>query len=182
MNVIKRLRIQKGLSQQELANLCCVHQTAVSQWENGRTVPDRNSLTLLAAALGVSVEVLLGLEKPRDENLIPGFDRITAELAERRLGAVNHFALTVNDASMSPTLLCGDTVIADRRIEVKNGDVAVIAIGSSELSVKRIIKKGTSLMLVPENPAFEPMLFSGKEVDEMPVKILGKVVELRRKF
>lgn len=182
MNIIKKLRIEKGLSQQQLAHLCCVHQTAVSQWENGRTVPDRNSLTLLAAALGVSVEVLLGLEKPRDENLIPGFGRINADDAEQRLGGVNYFALTINDASMAPAILFEDTVIVDRRAEVKSGDIAAVSIGASDLSVKRIIKKGTSLMLVPENSAFEPMLFSYKEIDELPVKILGKVVELRRRF
>ncbi len=182
MNIIKKLRTEKNISQQRLAELCCVHQTAVSQWENGRTVPDRNSLTLLAKAFGVSVEVLLGLEKPKDENLIPGFDRITAEAAEEKLGRVDFFALTVNDGSMAPTLMLDDTVIISRRAEVRSGDIAAVAIGPSELSVKRVIKKGTSLMLVPENPVFEPMLFSEKEIDSLPVSILGKVVELRRKF
>jgi transcriptional regulator with XRE-family HTH domain len=55
MNIIMKLRTEKNISQQKLAELCCVHQTAVSQWENGRTEPDRNSLTLLAKAFGVSV-------------------------------------------------------------------------------------------------------------------------------
>lgn len=182
MNIIKKLRIEKKISQQKLAELCCVHQTAVSQWENGRTVPDRNSLTLLAQVFGVSVEVLLGLEKPKDENLIPGFERINAEAAEEKLGRVEFFALTVNDGSMYPTLQLDDTVIISRRAEVKSGDIAAVAIGPSDVSVKRVIKKGTSLLLVPENPAFEPMLFSYKEIDELPVTILGKAVELRRKF
>jgi len=181
MNIIKKLRTEKGISQQKLAELCCVHQTAVSQWENGRTVPDRNSLTLLAQVFGVSVEVLLGLEKPKDENLIPGFERMNAEAAEK-LGRVEFFALTVNDGSMYPTLQLDDTVIISRRAEVNSGDIAAVAIGPSDVSVKRIIKKGTSLLLVPENPAFEPMLFSYKEIDELPVTILGKAVELRRKF
>ena len=182
MNIIKKLRTEKNISQQKLAELCCVHQTAVSQWENGRTLPDRNSLTLLSRVFGVSVEVLLGIEKPKDENLIPGFERITAEAAEEKLGSVDFFALTVNDGSMAPTLILDDTVIISRRSEVRSGDIAAVAIGPSELSVKRVIKKGTSLMLVPENPAFEPMLFSEKEIESLPVSILGKAVELRRKF
>lgn len=182
MNIIKKLRIEKKISQQKLAELCCVHQTAVSQWENGRTVPDRNSLTLLSQVFGVSVEVLLGLEKPKDENLIPGFERISAEVAEEKLVGVEFFALTVNDGSMAPTLLLDDTVIISRRREVRSGDIAAVAIGPSDVSVKRVIKKGTSLMLVPENPLFEPMLFSEKEIESLPVTILGKVIELRRKF
>lgn len=182
MNIIRNLRMQKKISQKQLADLCCVHQTAVSQWENGRTVPDRNSLQLLAQVFGVSVELLLGLEKPKDENLIPGFERISAEAAEEKLGGVDYFALTVNDGSMAPTLQLDDTVIISRRSEVLSGDIAAVAIGPSDLSVKRVIKKGTSLMLVPENPVFEPMLFSAEEIEALPVSILGKVIELRRKF
>ena len=33
-----------------------------------------------------------------------------------------------------------------------------------------------------DNPSYDPMEFSNKEIDEKPVKIVGKVVELRRKF
>lgn len=182
MNIIKELRMQKKISQKQLADLCNVHQTAVSQWENGRTVPDRNSLQLLSRVFGVSVELLLGLEKPKDENLIPGFGKISAEAAEEKLGGVNFFALTINDNSMAPTLLFDDTVIVNRHCEVLSGDIIAVAIGQSDLSVKRVIKKGTSLMLVPENPAYEPMLFSDEEIQTLPVSILGKVIELRRKF
>ena len=60
MNIIRELRKQKGLSQSELAALCNVHQTAVSQWENGRTSPDSDSLLILAGVLGVSVGTLIG--------------------------------------------------------------------------------------------------------------------------
>ena len=48
MAVIKDLRRKKGITQSELAALCGVHQTAVSQWENGRTLPDKNSLVKLS--------------------------------------------------------------------------------------------------------------------------------------
>ncbi len=182
MNIIRQLRINKKISQKQLADLCCVHQTAVSQWENGRTMPDTNSLKLLAHIFGVSVETLLGIEKPKDKNRILGFDRINADTAEEKLGGVDFFALTINDGSMAPTLQLDDTVIIDRRCEVRSGDIAAVVTGPSEVTVKRVIKKGTSLMLVPENPIFEPMLFSQDEIETLPVTILGKVTELRRKF
>lgn len=182
MNIIKELRKKENISQKTLADLCCVHQTAVSQWENGRTVPDRNSLTLLSQIFNVSVELLLGLEKPEDKNKILGFGRISSENAEEKLGGVDFFALNINDYSMSPTLLPGDTVIISRKSEVLSGDIAAVSAGPGEVSVKRVIKKGTSLMLVPENPMFEPMLFSEEEINSIPVTVLGKVTELRRKF
>ncbi|MBQ2846838.1 MAG: helix-turn-helix domain-containing protein [Clostridia bacterium] len=182
MNIIRELRKQKGLSQKELADACCVHQTAVSQWEKGRTAPDINSLKMLSAILGVSVETLIGCEKPKDENKIQGFDRINAEDASQKLGRSEYFALIVTDDSMSPTMQIGDTVIISRSKEIINGDIAAVAIGDSDVTMKRIIKKDTSMMLVPENPAYEPSVFTYSEIATLPVTILGRIIELRRKF
>ena len=182
MNIIRELRKQKGLSQKELADACCVHQTAVSQWEKGRTAPAINSLKMLSTILGVSVETLIGCEKPKDENRIQGFDRINAEDASQKLGRSEYFALIVTDDSMSPTMQIGDTVIISRSKEIINGDIAAVAIGDSDVTMKRIIKKGTSMMLVPDNPTYEPAVFTYSEIATLPVTVLGRVIELRRKF
>lgn len=37
-------------------------------------------------------------------------------------------------------------------------------------------------MLIPNNPAYEPMFYSNEEIENLPVRIIGKVVELRGKF
>ena len=49
-------------------------------------------------------------------------------------------------------------------------------------TVKKIIKKDTSIVLVSENSAYEPMIFTKPEIESLPVTVIGKVVELRRKF
>jgi len=59
--VLRRLRSQKGLTQAQLAQQLHVHQTAVSQWECGRTYPDRETIIKLAAFYSVSADVILGL-------------------------------------------------------------------------------------------------------------------------
>ncbi|MBO4583478.1 MAG: helix-turn-helix transcriptional regulator, partial [Clostridia bacterium] len=59
-NNLKRLRKEARLSQAELSALLGVHQTAVSQWECGRTQPDVRSLKKLAALYSVPLEALLG--------------------------------------------------------------------------------------------------------------------------
>ena len=182
MNIIRELRKKKGMSQKELADACCVHQTAVSQWENGRTLPDVSSLKMLANIFGVSVELLIGSEKPENENRIQGFERITAESASQRLGKSEYFALAVTDESMSPTLKAGDTVIISRSKAPLNGDLAAITVGDGTAMIKRIIKKDTSILLVSENPAYEPMVFSYSEFFNLPVSVLGRVIEMRRKF
>lgn len=70
-DTIKKLRIQQGLSQDELAERVHVVRQTVSKWERGTSVPDADSLVALARALGVSAAELLGesamVEKKPDD-------------------------------------------------------------------------------------------------------------------
>lgn len=182
MSIIRDLRKKKGMSQKELADACCVHQTAVSQWEKGRTMPDLNSLKMLSEVLGASVETLIGTEKSNDKNLIQGFEQINAESISQRLGRSEHFALVITDDSMTPTLKPGDTVIINRNMPAANGDIVAVAVGNGNALIKRIIKKDTSILLVSENSTYEPMVFSYGEFYNLPVSVLGRVVEMRRRF
>jgi len=59
--ILRQLRSQKGLTQAQLAQQLRVHQTAVSQWECGRTYPDRETIIKLAVFYCVSTDVILGL-------------------------------------------------------------------------------------------------------------------------
>lgn len=59
--ILRQLRIKKGLTQAQLANKLHVHQTAVSQWECGRTFPDRETIIKLAEFYRISADVLLGI-------------------------------------------------------------------------------------------------------------------------
>ena len=72
MNRIREVRKAKKLSQTELAEMLHVHQTAVSQWENGKTEPDMDNLCRIADIFGVTVDYLLGVDtqsKTIDEQL-----------------------------------------------------------------------------------------------------------------
>ena len=62
MNRVKELRKKNGLSQQRLAQILNVHQTAISQWETGRTSPDIEIASKMSELFNVSLETLLGLE------------------------------------------------------------------------------------------------------------------------
>ncbi len=180
MSYIRELRKEKGISQQELAKLCGVHQTAVSQWEKGRTMPDRNSLQLLSRIFGVTVDKLLGAESTAAENKIPVFGYISAAELCNKLGSSEYYALTVNDGSMSPMMFPGDTVVVCRSMEVNNGETGVFSIGNGNAIIRKIIKKDTSIMLVSENTSYEPLVFTKAECDALPVYVLGKATELRR--
>ena len=64
---LRRLRIEKGLSQQQLANKLHVDRTSISNWEGNRRFPDVDMLSLLAKALDVDVSVLLASSEETDE-------------------------------------------------------------------------------------------------------------------
>ena len=182
MSIIREIRRSKGMSQKELADACCVHQTAVSQWEKGRTMPDINSLKMLSEVLDVSVETLISGENKTDKNKIQGFEKINAENASQRLGRSEHFALVITDDSMMPTLKSGDTVIINRNMPAANGDIVAVTVGEGDAIIKRIIKKDTSILLVSDNSEYEPLVFSYGEFYNLPVSVLGRVTELRRRF
>ena len=57
--VLRRLRTDRGLSQQQLADCLFVDRSSIARWENGKRVPDLTVLARLAEALGVELEELL---------------------------------------------------------------------------------------------------------------------------
>ena len=67
--VIKKLREDKKLTQEELAEKIFVSAKAVSKWETGRGFPDVSLLEPLASALGISVIELLSGEDVKNRNV-----------------------------------------------------------------------------------------------------------------
>lgn len=65
---IRRLREEKGLTQEELANRLSVSGKAVSKWETGKGFPDVSLLEPIAGALGISVIELISGEDIRNRN------------------------------------------------------------------------------------------------------------------
>lgn len=61
---LHRLRIEKGLSQADLAAAMGVSTPSISGWEKGRTHPRRSRVAALAALLGVPMPELLGMDAP----------------------------------------------------------------------------------------------------------------------
>ena len=60
---IKRLRLSKGLTQEQLADLLCISTPAVSKWEAKSSYPDIAMLFPLAQIFGVTVDELLGYDE-----------------------------------------------------------------------------------------------------------------------
>ena len=58
---LRKIRLEKGLTQNDLATKLFVSYQAVSQWENGTTTPDVNTLVKLAKELEISLDELFEL-------------------------------------------------------------------------------------------------------------------------
>ncbi len=197
MNIIKSLRIEKNLTQTKLAELCGVHQTAVSQWEKGRTMPDTESLRILSEIFDTSIDTLLSNKAvPKKGVKIPVLGYVRAgvpveaveeildyeEISPRLAASGQFFALYIRGNSMEPRICEGDVVIVRKQSDIDSGDIAVVLVNSMDATVKKVIKNGTGISLVPFNKDYSVMDFSAEDISRLPVSIIGKVIELRRKF
>ncbi|WP_368013979.1 LexA family protein [Intestinimonas massiliensis (ex Afouda et al. 2020)] len=84
--------------------------------------------------------------------------------------------------SIKPPMREGDVVIVRKQDTAETGDIVVVLINGDSATVKRIKKEPTGITLIPNNPAYDPMYYSSHDIETLPVRILGKVVELRAKF
>jgi DNA-binding NarL/FixJ family response regulator len=69
-DTMKKLREEKGLSQNEIAKRMYVTRTTVSRWESGRRLPDAAMITRLSYVLGVDVNILISAAAQSDKNPI----------------------------------------------------------------------------------------------------------------
>ena len=66
MNRLKQLRIKKNIKQQDLAKALNVTKQSVSNWENGKRLPNIEILILLADFYNCSLDYLVGRELKED--------------------------------------------------------------------------------------------------------------------
>ena len=201
MNRISEVRKQHGYSQAALGRAINRAQNTICNWENGNREPDNESLLRLASLFGVSVDYLLGKSDiptaPKKGVKIPVLGRVVAgipieaiedvldyeEISEDMAAHGEYFALQVFGQSMEPKFSEGDVVIVKRQSDVESGDIAIVLINGDEATIKKVKKLPDGIMLIASNTVvYEPTFYSKKEINDLPVVILGKVVELRAKF
>ncbi|MBR6403959.1 MAG: response regulator [Eubacterium sp.] len=67
--ILKDLRHEKGLSQQQLAQLLSFDRSSIANWENGRRIPDIDTIRKISECLEIDISCLIGnssdKEKPK---------------------------------------------------------------------------------------------------------------------
>jgi repressor LexA len=83
---------------------------------------------------------------------------------------------------MEPRIQNGDVVIVRKQSDADDGDLVIALVNGNEGTCKRLKKMKTGIMLLSNNPAYDPYVFSWDDINKLPVTIVGKVKELRGKF
>lgn len=120
-------------------------------------------------AAGIPIEQIVDID---------GWEEISDELAKNG----KYFALKIHGNSMEPRMCEKDTIIVRQQNSVENGEIAVVSINGLDATCKKIEYTDDGISLISFNPAYAPMKFTKEQAEQLPITILGKVIELRAKM
>ena len=196
---IKKLRVENQLTQVDFAKIAGVSDKAVSAWENGTKIPRMGTIEKISQYFGVPISSVVEADPSSAEHnagvKIPVLGVVRAgypiyaeqnildyeEISTKMAATGEFFALQIKGDSMEPRMFHGDIVIVRKQEYIENGEIAVVLVNGDSATVKKIVKKDTGIMLVPLNSScsYEPTFYTPQDIENLPVKILGKVVEVR---
>lgn len=209
MNRIKEIRKQKGFTLEKLSEKLNLAPSTISQYETNKRQASYETLEAISKFFGVSIDYLLGVSSQididvdthtkitklntvkipvvgeiraglptfADENILD-YEEVTAEM----LNDGELFGLKVKGDSMLPRILDGDVVIVRKQSTANSGDICVVLVNGDSATLKKVKFVENGIMLIPSNQCYETMFYSKQDILNLPVQIIGKVIELRGKF
>lgn len=201
----KNLRKYMDLYQKSRSDICKdlgFAYTTFTSWETGVNYPRIDKIEMMADYFHIEKSDLIEdkTDKPSSPVKgirIPVLGRVAAgipieaitniedweEIPQSMAKTGEYFALKIAGKSMEPRMMDGDVVIVRRQPDVDSGDIAVVLVNGNDATVKQISKSDAGLTLIGWNPSvYTPKTYNKKECKELPVTILGKVVEIRGKL
>lgn len=191
---LKELRQARGITQKQLAEWSGLGRSQISNYENGLRTPDWETQEILADFFNVRLDYLMDRDTPNTRIPVLGkviagipldaveeiidYEEIPIEMAKNG----EYFALQIKGDSMEPKFSAGDVVIVRKQEDVDNGDIAIVLVNGNEATVKKIRKFDGGINLIPTNLNYDVITYTNAQIEQLPVRIIGKVVELRAKF
>lgn len=187
-------------TQKEVATAIGVSPQTLNTWLQRIALPRMGKIQLLADYFGISKTDLLDPKDPEMQKSSLGTYRIpvlSTVAAGRPMFSDddvieyidydkeprnNIIGVRIEGDSMMPAIQDGDTVVIDREAVWEDGDVVIVTVSNNYGMCKRIKRYADGIALISNNPSYEPKYYSAAEVNALPVRIIGKVKELRRKF
>lgn len=101
--------------------------------------------------------------------------------ADMLKGGKQYFGLKVKGNSMEPEYIDGDIIILEKIEDCESGQDCVVMVNGNSGTFKRVFKNENGIILQPLNSEYQPMIYTNEQIESLPVKVIGKAVELRRK-
>lgn len=134
-------------------------------------------------------------EAKETKRIIPVYGRVAAgipieeitdiedyeEISDAMAANGEYFALKIHGDSMEPRMCEGDVIIVRKQENVESGETAVVSVNGFEATCKKVCFTDDGVELVSINAKYKPMVFTKEQAAGLPIKILGKVVEIRCK-
>lgn len=207
-NRLKEAMRIRDIKQVELVEKTGLDKTLINKYLSGISNARQQKLTKLADALNVNEVWLMGYDVPIQRDLTIGtslasksavvfvYGTIPAGIpmeciediidteeisADMLKGDKQYFGLKIKGNSMYPEYLDGDTIILQKVDDCESGQDCVVMVNGNDGTFKRVFKNETGIILQPLNPEFQPLIYTNEQIKSLPVRVIGKVVELRRK-
>lgn len=208
-NNVKHLRTEKKISQQTLADAIGVDRSTISRIENGEIETTIENAIKIANKLNVSLNDLVSKDLRFDNaelidvtsNIIkiPVYGTIKAGIPiesqadiidyidipkEWTRGGKKFYGLKLSGDSMFPKYNDKDIVIFEQNedTELFNGKDVAVMINGTESTFKKILVNNQGIVLQPYNMAYDIMMFSKEQVEQLPIKVVGIAREKRTKI
>lgn len=196
---MKERRLQLNKTLEEVGSVVGVSKATIQRYEKGAitNIPS-DKIEKIAKALSTTPAFLMGWEDKSNRlkgvripilgrvvagipleaiTDIEGYEEITPKMAS--LG--EYFALRIKGHSMEPRIEDGEIVIVKQQEDVECGDVAIVLVNGNEATCKQVKKSPEGITLIGFNPVvYPPHFYSNKEIEELPVRVIGRVVESRK--
>ena len=195
-------RLSRGLTQKDLSELTNIPASTLSGYFAERSTPNAGALHKIADALHVDkseIDTRYKVENKKIDNIVELSDKqikyiplvgtiamgtpITAEQNIERyipeffledIPEDELFALHCKGHSMEPTIPDGAIAIIHKQPDVEDDEIAAVLVDDdSEATLKRIKHMGDSVLLMPDNKSYDPILLDEKH----PGRIIGKVIK-----
>lgn len=200
-------RLQKAMNirnmkQVDLVEKTGLDKTLLSKYLSGISNARQDKLTALAEALQVNEIWLMGYDIPMESIPIKNIEKIKIPvlgtvkagydyLAQENIigyesidnvsDPENYYALQVTGNSMEPLFSDGDIAIVHKQDNFDSGNTCIILVNGDEATVKKVVRMDDGIDLIAMNPYYPVRHFTKNEMNEIPVKIIGKVVEARKR-
>lgn len=196
---LTRLVNGSKLPQSEIAKRINVSPQTFNTWIQGKAIPRMGKIQLLADYFKIeksnlieeksNITISQGIKIPV-LGTVPAGIPISAvedildyeEIPQLWANQGEFFALKIKGDSMEPRMISGDVAIVKQQSDADSGDVVIALVNGNEATCKKLEKTNNGIMLISTNTKYAPMFFSNEQISELPVVILGKVVELRQKY